>query len=110
MSGPQPDDLIGSTRAQVQEVLGPPASISLMRVPDPDLHPSGPRPARIPPNDPVEQWTYHDVAGMTRVLWFAADHPRPVRGRRFAANDAEQAWKVEPTLRETYSYPTGAVV
>lgn len=103
-----PDTLLGETRGVVRDALGEPDRATLTYATDPDLHGHGPRPTRIPPFTPIEEWGY-ERDGIVHLLWFAAETRRPIRKWLFDAGFRTLGWRDEPVLRQATAYPPGAV-
>jgi len=99
----------GMTRAQVSLLLGPPVSVALNYLPDPDVRATGPRPMRIAPGRPVEVWRYPGRGAEARILYFTSDGDGPVDRERFGRSDPS-AWVREPTLHEDVVESSGEVV
>jgi hypothetical protein len=103
-----PETLLGETRSVVRDALGDPDRATLTYATDPDLHAFGPRPTRIAPFTPIEEWAY-ERHGQVHLLWFAAEEKRPIRKWMFDAGFRTLGWKDEPVLRQATAFPRGAV-
>lgn len=103
-----PQVLLGETRSVVLDALGEPDRSTLTYAGDPDIHPVGPRPTRVAPFTPIEEWVY-ERDGLIHLLWFAAEEKRPIRKWLFDAGFRTLGWKDEPLLKQATTYPRRAV-